>query len=118
MVAFEVKVNGKKVCTAGVADFGVLTTILTWVRRKAARTGQRARRHGAEEELTLDVSGLNGDEHLKWIASSLHVGDRVSIRVLDAKAVDVPTRRYHDDPQMVKKAKRRYYEQLKREYGE
>lgn len=29
MIAFEVRVNGKKLCTAGGADFGVLSAILS-----------------------------------------------------------------------------------------
>jgi len=30
MIAFEVSLNGNKVCNAGVGDVGVLTTIITW----------------------------------------------------------------------------------------
>lgn len=34
MIAFEETLKGKRVCTEGVEDFGVLSTVLTWVRRK------------------------------------------------------------------------------------
>ena len=67
MIAFEVSLNGKVVSTAGVKDFGVLTAILSWVRRRSdkARDGKTI-----EEQLTFEVSGLDShnpdlSEHLK-----------------------------------------------------
>jgi hypothetical protein len=55
MIAFEVSLNGKRVCTAGVQDFGVLSAIVSWVRRRPAQS-----RDGKtiEEELTVEVGGL------------------------------------------------------------
>lgn len=32
MVCFEIWVNGERLCTAGVGDFGGLTTFLSWAR--------------------------------------------------------------------------------------
>jgi hypothetical protein len=61
MIAFEVFLNGNKVCRAGVGDLGVLTTVLSWVRREGRNTETRELGK-IEEELTLNVSGLLSSE--------------------------------------------------------
>jgi len=33
MICFEVKINGNKVCVAGVGESGVLSSIINWVKR-------------------------------------------------------------------------------------
>jgi hypothetical protein len=76
---------------------------------------------GIEEELTFDVSALDGHdpkwtEHLKWLSKALHVGDSISIRIVEVEAADPPVERYRDDPEAVERAKRRYFDQMKREY--
>ena len=116
MIAFKLSINGEHICTAGVRDFGVVSAVITWVRRKPenGRDGKII-----EEELTADLGGLDGEskEHLKWWSQRLRVGDRVSIEVVDAKRADKPKRRYRDDPKVVERAKRRYFERLKEELG-
>ena len=116
MIAFKLSINGAYICTAGVRDFGVLSAIITWVRRKAenGRDGKTI-----EEELTAELGGLDGEpkEHLKWWGQRLRVGDRVSIEVVEAKRADKPKRRYRDDPKVVERAKRRYFERLRKELG-
>jgi hypothetical protein len=118
VIAFEVSINGKRMCTAGIADFGVLSAILSWARRRPenSRDGK-----DSEEELTFEVGGLdNSDaavsEHLNWLATPLQVGDTVSIRVIEPNEVEAPGERRRQDPDAIAEAKRRYYEQLKREY--
>ncbi len=120
MIAFEVSINGKRMCTAGIADFGVLSAILSWARRRPenSRDGKNI-----EEELTFEVGGLDStdsavSEHIKWLATPLQVGDTVSIRVIERDEVEAPGERRREDPDATAKAKRRYYEQLKRGYGE
>ena len=117
MIAFEVNLNGKLICTASIEDIGVLTSMLTCVRRRA-----RSQSHsGIEEELTFDVTALDGHdpkqtEHLKWLSEALHAGDSISIRIVEVEAADPPVERYRDDPEAVERAKRRYFDQMKREY--
>jgi hypothetical protein len=120
MIAFEVTLNGNRVCTAGVDDFGVLSTILTWVRRRPelSRDGNTI-----EEELTAEVSALDSrdpiaGEHLKWLSERLRVGDSISIRIVDVEKVDAAISRYRNDPEVDARTKRQYYERLKREYGD
>ena len=116
MIAFKLSINGEYICTAGIGAFGVLSAIITWVRRKPenGRDGKTT-----EAELTVDLGGLDSKskEHLKWWSQRLRVGDRVSIEVVDAKRADKPRRRYRDDPKVVERAKRRYFERLKGELG-
>lgn len=120
VIAFQVSVNGEIVCTAGIENFGVVSAILTWVRRRPeqARDGV-----DIEEELTVEVGGLDtrdplASEHLKWLGRSLAVGDSVTVRIVDVVQIDQPETRQRDDPDDVKRAKRRYVERLKEELGE
>jgi hypothetical protein len=115
VIAFKVSLNGKHVCTAGVRDFGVVSAIVTWVRRKPEKS-----RDGKciEEELTADIGGLDSDvnEHLKWFARRLHVGERITVEVVESDRVDRPKRRRRDDPRKVKRARKRCFERLKKEF--
>jgi hypothetical protein len=118
MIAFEVSLNGKLVCTAGIGDFGVLTSILTWVRRRPAysRNGDTV-----EEELTFEVSGRDSreptaSENLTWLSETLDVGDNVSIRIVEVDTADPPLARTRDDPDTIERSRRQYFEQLTREY--
>ena len=120
MIAFEVNINGKRICIAGIADFGVLSAILSWARRRPenSRDGK-----SIEEELTFEVGGLDStdaavSEYLKWLATPLQVGDIVSISVIECDQAETPSERRREDPDAAAKVKKRYYEQLKREYGE
>jgi hypothetical protein len=117
MIAFQVAVNGSEVCTAGISDFGVVSAIVTWVRRTRAKSTDGK---SIEEELTFDVGGLDSaaGEHLNWFRTTLNVGDTVTVWILDNAHVDAPGERRKEDPQEVARAQRRYYERLKREYGE
>ena len=116
MIAFEVSLNGKRACVAGVEGFGVLSAILSWVRRHP----EKRRGRTAEEGLTIDVGGLRSEdsgpgEHLRWLSRSVRVGDRVSIRIVDTLKVDVPATRHRDDPVTIARAKRRYLQRLEKE---
>jgi hypothetical protein len=116
MIAFTISLNGTEVCTAGVRDVGVLSAIVTWVRRRP-KNSRRGR--ATEEQLVFEVGGLDSDanEHLKWLSQRLRVGDRVAIDVIESESVDTPKRRHRDDPGMVEREKRRYFERLKKEYA-
>lgn len=116
MITFRVSLNGRDICTAGIRDFGVLTAMVTWVRRKPEQ-GRRGKR--IEEQLTADIGGLDSaaNEHVSWLSRRLRVGDRIAIEVAKSDRADTPKRRRRDDPQIVERAKRRYFERLKKEYA-
>ena len=56
MIAYEVWVNDKKICVAGVGESGVLNAVLTWG-GKPGRPPQNPNLH---------VGGLVNDEHVRW----------------------------------------------------
>ncbi|TCD18626.1 hypothetical protein EZ456_21365 [Pedobacter psychrodurus] len=75
--AFEIDLNGQKIATSKVnAEFGVLTAILTWVKRTLDNT----------ESLNLDVSGLDSVKQipLKWLSRPLAIGDTVTISITES----------------------------------
>jgi hypothetical protein len=118
MIAFEVFLNGKKVCTAGVGDLGVLTAMLTWVRREDKNTEIRESRN-VEEELTLNVGGFvsSKHEHVCWSESKLTVGDDVCVRVVDLESVDLPRDRRAEDPEEDIRRQKVYVEQMVKRFG-
>ena len=68
MVCFEVHINGVTVCTAGVGDLGVLSAILTWVKRDPARCPEGTDQdEWCHEKLFFDLGGRIGHDDLRWI---------------------------------------------------
>src|SRR5947209_8692538 len=102
MLCFEVHYNGKKLCTAGVGDFGVLMASISWVShspQKLARWTGQGMPHSDPVELRLEVGGLTSNEtetgeNLKWVDSTLSAGDEIRIRLIDASEPDPPMQRY------------------------
>jgi hypothetical protein len=98
MLALEIYINGQKKVTAGFADGGVVTAIVSCV----VRGGED---HGLpNKEANLHVGGLDSErrELVDWLPKSgLAVGDQVLLRIVDASNVDVPVegRRRLDDEQ-------------------
>jgi hypothetical protein len=114
MLAFEVYINGKKRCTAGIRGPCVLTAALCWVLREP---GSRRKR----QELNLGVGGLNGrsDEDLQWLQRDLQRGDEVTIRIIEAAQVDNPKtrRRRRATPAQITHRKQDLVRRLAKEVG-
>lgn len=124
MIAFEVIVNGSKLCDAGVEGLGVLTAILSWARRVPDPEAKINEQY-PPDELLLEVGGLKSardDEpggHMSWLSKHLQVGDAIVIKIKSLEAVDPPERLVPEDSaEVVREAKRRYFEELKKEFGE
>lgn len=83
MKAFEVFINGHRVCLAGIGD-GVLSAIVNGIGSP-----------DQDEEFHLHVGGLDRqtDEHLHWDAPSIGVGAEVLIRVVETQTVEPPSGR-------------------------
>jgi hypothetical protein len=81
MKALSIKVNGHRHCLAGLPNGGVAAYV-SW-------TGQQ---DGGP--FFLSVIGLDDatNEQAVWAAVDIHVGDEVTIRVIDAADVDPPAR--------------------------
>jgi hypothetical protein len=124
MIAFEISIDGQKRCTAGVADLGVASVIATRVRRvwRDPTTGQPVPDR-FEDELTLDVGGLEHDAdgaavHLRWLQQPLKPGQEITLTIVETSEADPPSSRSREDPAWAERRKREYYERLKREYGD
>jgi hypothetical protein len=83
MKAFEVFLNGVKLCTAGVHDHGVLSTIVTWVGRADGRAQPNAGFHCC-------VGGLDSStgRHMRWARPTIDVGDVITIRIVNTEVID------------------------------
>jgi hypothetical protein len=90
--AFLVRLNGKRLCTAGIGPNGVLTAIVHWVGGGSRRT--------AEGDFGFHVGGLDSrtGEHVDYETPTLKVGDKVTVEIVEAEKVDPETRRYVPDP--------------------
>lgn len=117
-VAFEITINDEKKIVAGIEGVSVLSFILCY--QKALRDKNKDENINS---IDLRVGGLlhhgkHDDEHLDWIKRHLKIGDEIKIRVVESFKVTQPIARRREDPQLVEKAQRKYYESLKQEYGE
>lgn len=114
MIAFRVHLNGKKICTAGVGDFGVLTTSLAW------RGSQPYRKSGQSvaEYLRLDVGGLAGSgERLRWLDRKLRPGDVVSIKVVQVDSADQARERQQPDQAADLRRQKQYVRRMAKQLG-
>jgi hypothetical protein len=106
MIAFDISVNGERVCTAGVdSHFGILTAIVSWVKRDVDRMPADIRSEIAGEEFKIAVSGqksVGADEfeNYQWRGCDLKPGDEIHIAIVDVDRVDAP--------QTVKKIRPKY----------
>ncbi len=88
MIAFEVSVNGKHLCLAGIEGDGVLHVSVV-----------HSRRVGKEvPPFWVHVGGLANNEHLRWITGDgrrkLKVGDTLEIKVVETQVVEPPKERF------------------------
>jgi hypothetical protein len=95
MIGFDVNLNGRRVCLAGINGPCVMTTVLDWVERRPGDPDGKL----PEKTLELHVGGLDSrtNEHLKWLHEAIAVGSEISIRVVDVQKVDEPAERRADE---------------------
>ncbi|HYN09876.1 MAG TPA: hypothetical protein VES67_21005 [Vicinamibacterales bacterium] len=116
MTVFDVYVNDRKICRAGVGRDGVLDAIVSWVKLIGPAARQARRLKSPLEETRLHVGGLRDGSHRKWPVPELKIGDRVTIQVLRAEAFDPPGRVERPDPARNERQEKRYYVRLKRKF--
>ncbi len=94
MIAFEVSLNGKRICIAGAEDLVVLTTIVTAVGRLGRRTVP-ARPDQSGREIHYSIGGLTArknpekDVHVKWKSvAPLQVGDVIQVKIIETEKAD------------------------------
>jgi hypothetical protein len=88
MTAFEVYLNGEKLCMAGLGDAGVVSAILSW------RGNQPFKDGAAPESASIEFSVLGltsqAGEHVRWAEPKVRVGDEIRIRIVDVGRADAP----------------------------
>jgi RimJ/RimL family protein N-acetyltransferase len=92
---FEVFGNGERFCMAGL-EYGVLSMMLTWVRRDPATHPPHLSESAEKSEggdVDLHVGGLKDDVHLDWCNVYVDVGDEIVVRILGPGPADPPQSR-------------------------
>jgi hypothetical protein len=126
VIVFEVFRNGKKLCRAGVGEFGVLMANLTHVShspKKLARWKAEGRSTNLRNELYLHVGGIEGDDHsphhVDWGNFRVKIGDEVAVRVLDGSNVNRARRRsgYQDFLEQVEADEKEYVREAAKKFG-
>ena len=110
--ALEITVNSESKVVAGIEEISVLSFILSYI------SGEK----DSLDLIELSVGGLlhhgqNDYEHLDWIKRNLEIGDEITIRVIESCDLTTPVSRRREDPKLVEKAQRKYYESLKKYEG-
>jgi len=106
MRTFEVFLNGKRLCVAGIDADCVLTAIVDYV------SGKRGRLH-------LSVGGLDAsaEEHVRWQDRHVRVGDEIRIRIANRKQADSPGKRFPRDPSKELESQKRYVREYAKKLG-
>jgi hypothetical protein len=107
MRAFQVRLNGKRICLAGIGEQGVLSTTITYVPFRKRR------------ETRLYVGGLvlPQDEHVCWKQVVLRTGDEIRLKVVETDTVDKPRFRYPRDLPAQAKAEKHQLRKLAKKLG-
>lgn len=108
MLAFEVKLNGKRVCIAGADDLSIISTHIG---------GSPGRTRHAKAEAFYSVTGMTAREdfHLRWTGiEPLKLGDLIQVRVLEVDQADAPKASYPMQSPSRKKTAKKASETRKR----
>jgi hypothetical protein len=80
MLAFEVMVNGKRLCVMSTANHSVISTIVSWTVHKS-------------DDIAFHVGGIPSDDSLAftdWRTPALKTGDEILVRIVDVDVFDEP----------------------------
>jgi hypothetical protein len=123
MIAFRIKLNGRKVATAGLPGYHVVSAITHSVLRRPNVAGKARSRRSEAPELRFELGGLwtspEGDmEHVSWTrAHILRPGDRLSLEIVETKSADEPIHRSRSEASFIEAAERNQLRQLQKKYG-
>src|SRR5579859_6275946 len=85
MMAYEVFLNDKRLCVAGIAGDCMLNVIITHLKR-----------NGDRDEVHLQVGGRKGivdGKHVDWTTTQLSKDDEVRVRIIECDSADQPKSR-------------------------
>jgi len=124
MLAFELIVDDRRICLAGMEDWAVMSVILSGVRHRDRDPADGGR-------LDVSAGGLSErDEngvahHARWEKVDLQVGSKVTITLVETDQPDPPIRRYRSDREVqepafteeeIEEMEREEYERLKAKF--
>jgi hypothetical protein len=100
MIAFEVKLNGKRICIAGAEDLCVLSANIAATGTLGVKTVPAGRDDDSVPDLFYSVGGLTRrpdpkkDQHVRWKSvAPLRVGDLLEVKVVEVRKADRPKSR-------------------------
>ncbi len=96
-VRYEVLVNRQLKCTSGIDGLGgVLTAMLTWVKRECQQDDEVSEDEQIIESHWFKVGGIDPltDDHVQWYEEPVEPGDEITIRILGPGPADEPVERY------------------------
>ncbi|SRR5260370_41819779 len=100
MIAFEVKLNGKRICIAGAEDLCVLSANIAAAGILGVKTVPAGRDHNSAPDFFYSVGGLTRrpnpkkDVHVRWKSvAPLRVGDMLEVKVVVVRKADRPKSR-------------------------
>jgi len=102
MRAYEVFLNGKRLCVAGIGNDGYISAYVTY--------------QSDPNATWIDVMGLENRKKLyvRWTKTNLQVGDEVLLKIVDRKSVDkYKVIRRHDEKRDLESMKRDVREKAK-----
>jgi hypothetical protein len=106
MRTFEVFLNRRRLCVAGIDADCVLTAIVDYV------SGKRGRLH-----LSVGALDTAAQEHVRWQDRHLHVGDEIRIRIAKLKQADQPVKLFPRQPSKELEAQKRYVREYAKKLG-
>jgi hypothetical protein len=110
MLVLEVSLNGRRLCSAGIADgiYDANVQVIEGVRMP----------NGELLPASLRVHGLKDFTNLTWAdVDALAPGDEVLIRVVASGSPDEPRTKLRPDADAEEAQERLNYERLKKKYG-
>jgi hypothetical protein len=126
MIAFRIKLNGRRIATAGLPGHHVLSAIATSVVRDPEVVKLARPRRLSERDLKFEVGGLwtapdGAREQVSWTRiHSLKPGDTLSLEILETNRVDKPAHRQRSEPaalEKLEKVEKQTLRHLKKKYA-
>ena len=118
MICFDIDLNGKRLCRAGVGESGTIYSGVLWVGGSPQSPKRRGRTRAGTLELAVTgaLGSLEQQIHRQWIERQLRPGDTVSITIVRADSADRPRREQVITGASTEELERREYERLKRKF--
>ncbi len=106
MRAYEVFLNGKRLCLAGIGKHGYVSVYITYI--------------SEQSETEIDIVGLvaSKKQYVRWTRRPLRTGDEVRIKIVDRKTVDKFNKIGRvDSPDRVVELQKRMVRKMAKEFG-